>query len=517
MKKTSVKCYKVYISLIFLFGLYHNLLIAQDVYLHNASLQFLFEDSLYTTKNYHSVFKPMALSENAWLSKFPNSNDQRISLFSNGNENNYRMVISPCINAGVNFDNADQRLLYQFGEGAILDAKFGSSIGLEISGDLFEQSFSTANRYAIDTFRLVPGFNRVLSGNYQNTVFGTLNGFLYWKPMSLLTLRIGKDKEFWGDGYRSLYLSENAASFPFAQLSLKAWHIQYTYQFMLLQDVIPGFGSQRFDKYIVMHMLSYNLIPSLNVYAFEAVVWRSQDSTEYRGIEVNYLNPFLFIRPVEFSMGSPDNMVLGFGGRWEVVKHVQTYGQVIIDDFSTDVIEKTGWGSYVNKTGLQLGFKLFGGNSNRFHVFQMECNMVRPYVYSHDYSLENYGYLDRPIAHPSGANFKEIIAIYRQKFDNNWLLNIKLIGIQQGLDMDGKDDGSNIYISDDLHSANSGNYIGQGLLTDKFTGQINLSRFIVPSWRLSAGITVSDQLLKSNGKYTNTPMIGIGLKTLLYD
>lgn len=286
---------------------------------------------------------------------------------------------------------------------------------------------------------------------------------------------------------------------------------------MLLQDVIPGFGSQRFDKYIVMHMLSYNLIPSLNVYAFEAVVWRSQDSTEYRGIEVNYLNPFLFIRPVEFSMGSPDNMVLGFGGRWEVVKHVQTYGQVIIDDFSTDVIEKTGWGSYVNKTGLQLGFKLFGGNSNRFHVFQMECNMVRPYVYSHDYSLENYGYLDRPIAHPSGANFKEIIAIYRQKFDNNWLLNIKLIGIQQGLDMDGKDDGSNIYISDDLHSANSGNYIGQGLLTDKFTGQINLSRFIVPSWRLSAGITVSDQLLKSNGKYTNTPMIGIGLKTLLYD
>ncbi len=501
--------------LIFLVGICPYLK-AQTITLHHPELQFIFEDSLFQRPNYHSAFKPIEIPEDYFLTRFSSSN---VNIFQNTGkwQQSLYIQVTPIIDGTGNLYKEDHSLLYRFGQGLLISGQLKKKVGFEISAELIEQSFPSYKKYSIDSLDLIPGYNNVLHGNYQNALYTSINGFINWNIIPHLSIKAGKDKQFWGDGDRSLFLSENAASYPFVQINLNVWKIRYSYQLLFLQDLVLSEGSKRFDKYAAMHMLSYNISPKINLYAFETVIWRSQDSTFHRTIDVNYLNPFLLFRPVEWSIGSPDNVLLGFGGRWQINKQIHLYGQILIDDFSTTYISEYGWGWFGNKHAIQGGFKIYGNSNRHPSMFLMEYNIARPYTYSHNYSLENYGYLDRPLAHPYGANFKEILADYRLSFSKLWLLNSRLAWIRYGADPPGKDYGSNIYLSDNNNAGVSGNFVGQGILTDDFVQQLDISRLLIPSWRLSLGISISNLVQKTNIKTNYYPVIEIGLKTLLYE
>ncbi len=487
----------------------------QTITIHHPYLQFLFEDSLFQSGNYHSVFKPQEVSQRSLLDKFPDSKNS-IHYLPDINKVNKWLNISPVIDAEGAHNNTDHRMLYRLGQGVYIYGYFNQNIGYELSAELFERGFPSSARYSLDSLKLIPGYNRILTGKYPNISYASVNGFIKWNFIPHMSLKLGKDKQFLGDGDRSLLLSEYAASYPFVQLNLDIWRIKYSYQLMFLQDLVPGEGSNRFEKYTVMHTLDYNISRNFNIYAFEAVVWRERDSTFHRGIDVNYLDPFLVFYPVDWSIGSPDHKLIGLGSRWQVFKHLHLYGQLLLGDFSTTYIEKYGWGWYGNKHGIQGGFKIYRHNNNFTSLFQMEYNIVRPYTYSHYNVLDNYGYLNRPLAHPYGANFREILAVYRLSFPRWWMLNTRVYWTRYGADPPGKDYGSNIYISDDDNVGISGNFVGQGILTDDFVQQLDFSRMIVPSWRLRAGITFSNLIRRSQGQTTYAPVVEVGLKTLLY-
>ena len=55
-------------------------------------------------------------------------------------------------------------------------------------------------------------------------------------------------------------------------------------------------------KFSTIHHLSYNINEKLNIGFFEAIIW--EQDTFGRGFDVNYLNPIIFYRPVEFALGS---------------------------------------------------------------------------------------------------------------------------------------------------------------------------------------------------------------------
>jgi hypothetical protein len=57
-------------------------------------------------------------------------------------------------------------------------------------------------------------------------------------------------------------------------------------------------------KYSTMHYLSFAPGKRLNISLFESIIWQMADSTFQRGFDMNYLNPVLFYRPVEFTLGS---------------------------------------------------------------------------------------------------------------------------------------------------------------------------------------------------------------------
>ena len=45
-----------------------------------------------------------------------------------------------------------------------------------------------------------------------------------------------------------------------------------------------------------------------------------------------YLNPLIFLRPLEFALGSPDNAFIGITGKYKLYKNGFIYGQLGLDD-----------------------------------------------------------------------------------------------------------------------------------------------------------------------------------------
>ena len=79
-----------------------------------------------------------------------------------------------------------------------------------------------------------------------------------------------------------------------------------------------------------------------------------------RGFDVNYLNPIIFYRAIEFSTGSrAGNALIGLSGKYKVSNKVNVYGQLIIDEFSSKDIFG-GKKSWKNKkySLLQPGYVL---------------------------------------------------------------------------------------------------------------------------------------------------------------
>ena len=87
----------------------------------------------------------------------------------------------------------------------------------------------------------------------------------------------------------------------------------------------------------------------------ESVLFQPKDVSFKRGFEVEYLNPFVFFRPQEYSIGSTDNVFMAAQAAYRF-KNKCIYTQVTIDEFDfTQIKNRTRW--WANKYGIQLGIK----------------------------------------------------------------------------------------------------------------------------------------------------------------
>lgn len=210
------------------------------------------------------------------------------------------------------------------------------------------------------------------------------------------------------------------------------------------------------------------------------MVWQSRSNTGGLGFDANYLNPVVFYRPVEYSLGSPDNALLGASFRLKLAKNIQLYSQVIIDEFYLKFLkERKGW--WANKQGYQAGFKIFNLFTLKNLNLQGEANYVRPYTYSHGNSIQNYGHYNQPLAHPYGANFYEAIGMLNYQY-KRFFVATKAIYAKVGLDSSGVNYGQNIYASYITRPSDFGNYVGQGLTTKLLFVEGKLSWLINPEY-----------------------------------
>lgn len=265
-------------------------------------------------------------------------------------------------------------------------------------------------------------------------------GRISYSPNSIFNFQAGLDRNFVGEGNRSLLLSDFGKPYPFAQIRAKFWHVEYTTQYQFLRE--SSINQAAKSKFATSHYISWNILPNWNLGIFETVVFRPSDTLLQRGFDPEYLNPLIFYRPQEYAVGSSDNVLLGLSSslRWNKTVF---YSQFVLDEFLlSEILGRTGW--WGNKYGLQLGAKSFGKYQGLPLFWRVEANAVRPYTYSHINSAQNYGNRGLPLAHPYGANFLEVLAELKINY-KAFLFHFFVSGGVQGDNTNGFNYGGDIY------------------------------------------------------------------------
>ncbi len=303
---------------------------------------------------------------------------------------------------------------------------------------------------------------------------------LAYAPSEYFQFELGYGKNFFGQGYRSMFLSDVAYNYPFLKIETNVWKIKYVNLYSMLDGTNPvgRYPGSFQDKFSTTHYLSWAISPRFNIGFFETIIWQGQDTLSNRGFDPNYLNPIIFYRTVEFSLGSPDNAMLGLDLSFKATKKLLLYGQLLLDEFLLKEIKaRSGW--WANKWGTQIGFKAFDAFGQNGFRLQGEVNIARPFTYSHGSVLQNYGHYNQSLAHQLGTNFYEGLLIgYYEKGD--WYGEASFVYAAYGRDPDSLNLGGDMYKSYENPSKEYGNEIGQGIAThlyyQKLSGGLILNR-----------------------------------------
>jgi hypothetical protein len=410
---------------------------------------------LHHSKREHAVIQPLAFGTEQSFYSLSDSSAQADSL-------------------GVKFK---LRPLFQLGGGLAISREEAGPLAAGFSG--LDMELSSSRRWCLsagyvwaaqlglpylqqyaDSLHVLPswGFSRALGNQAQHTHVPFFRA--QYAAGKYFHFELGNGKNFWGNGYRSLILGDHVAPYPYFRVTTKVWKIKYTGLFLKLRDISenPVWRNAR-GKYAALHALSWNATKRLNLSFFEMVVWQDRDSLNQRNLDLHYLNPLIFYRPVEFAQGSADNVLIGGGFQFRAHKKVSLYGQFVLDEFLLKAIsERTGW--WANKYGGQLGLKWFDFLLPGLSL-QTEWNGVRPFTYSHGSPVQAWGHLNQPLAHPMGANFSEWVN-FLHFTSGKWVFRQQFTWALFGRDNVGENLGGNIFQSYASPTRSYGNIMFQG-------------------------------------------------------
>lgn len=402
--------------------------------------------------------------------------------------NNSQLFLSanPVIGATLISEQGNpDKMLFSNARGAEIRARILDKVGL--------YTFFTDNQEQVplhvgkwrDSFDAVPGadYFKIIGTNSYDYL--QARGYIDFAAVKdHINVTFGYDKHFIGDGMRSLFLSDFSAGATFLRLTTRVWKLNYQNLYLELRPQYSrGPDTRLTRKYATMHHLSINATNWLNIGIFEAVVFNRKDRYEF-----GYLNPIILYRQTERMMGSPDNVLIGLNFKAIALRHIQLYGQFILDEFTFSEL-KAGNGYWANKFGLQVGGKYFDAFTVKNLDLQGEVNLVRPYMYSHYDSNANYSHYNQPLAHPLGAGFLEFLGAIRYQPVKNLYVTARAMYYQQSTDTAGANFGGNIFKDYDTRASSYGVTLVNGVRAQCATATLNLSYEIRENLFIDAGAT----------------------------
>jgi hypothetical protein len=386
-------------------------------------------------------------------------------------EKDFFLVVNPVIQLQQSVENDNDQRIFLNSKGASLRGMIAHRVGFS--------AFLTDNQERAPLFvqdriiktQAVPGVGYYKIFKTTGTDYFDARGSINFTVAKFIDVQFGYDKNFIGNGYRSLFLSDFGNSYLFLKLNTRIWKINYQNLFM---ELVPQFVQTGQDnllpkKYSAMHHLSINATKWLNIGLFEAVIFGRQDHFEF-----SYLNPVIFLRSAERNNGSADNGIAGLDFKANIAKKLQLYGQWMLDEFLLKEV-KAGDGWWGNKFGVQLGAKYIDVFKIRNLDLQGEVNWVRPFSYSHYTPVSNYTHYNQPLAHPLGANFVEAVGIIRYQPHPKWTTSARLIAWTKGLDTAEVNFGGNIFKLNTTRTGDYGYTIPSGVPATGINGQLLVS------------------------------------------
>ncbi len=370
---------------------------------------------------------------------------------------------------------------------------------------------------------IIPG--RGIAKDFKTDAYDypVATGYLSYTPSTYFNFQLGQGKNFIGEGHRSLFLSDNASPHFYFKINTTIWKLKYTNIWMALKDVRPDVLNENKsykNKYMATHYLSYNVSKRLNIGFFESVIWDNAGD----GVNISYLNPIIFYQTLQFALGSrAGNALIGLSAKYKISDHINVYGQFIIDEFSSSDIF-SGDGSWKNKTGYQVGLKYYDAFGLKNLYLQTEYNRVRPYTYSHNTVVLNYGHNNQSMAHPFGASFSEWLMIGHYH-KGRIFGDIKFIVAKRGFEYNTPEDeafyGANIYGNEEDRAYETGNEVAQGNTTDFFFTELKLGYLFNPAtnFKVYGSVIYRDFNPKVNTETVfknQTTWFNLGIRTDLF-
>ena len=264
-------------------------------------------------------------------------------------------TLNPVFDLQIGKDNSD------------LDYTYNNTRGLQIQGALGNKfSFSTSfyesqgqfaeyvNNYARvpkandNAYGVVPGRGRAKQFKDTGFDYPVAEAYLSFTPNKFFNFQFGNGKNFIGDGYRSLFLSDVATPYPYLKISTSFWKIKYTNLWMWMADVREGASTDgsNLRKYVATHHLSWNITKRFNLGLFESVI--TNQNSYPNGFDISFFNPIIFYRAIEFSNSSESgNASIGLNMKYRIRDNIELYNQFLIDEMTTSrVFDGTGyWGN----------------------------------------------------------------------------------------------------------------------------------------------------------------------------
>jgi len=332
--------------------------------------------------------------------------------------------------------------------------RFSNLRGIEMYGEIDDKIYFYSNVYEnqgnfhrhierrISRYKAIPGYSffKPFTSKVSNLVgHDYANAKAYFGvPISKhINIEIGHGNHFIGHGYHSILMEDYSNNYFYLKLNTRIWKFHYQNLWAELAPIsTTSFGGDNLlpKKYMASHYLSFKPTKNIEIGLFETIIFSRLNNFEFQ-----YLNPVILYRTVEYYLNSPDNVMIGLNGKWNIKNKISLYGQFLADEFRFSEVRAGDqwWG---NKFGFQAGVfypDAFGVENLDVRI---EGNAVRPFTYTHkdtlgDFlqnSIANYSNYNQPMAHPLGANFQEILTLIRYQPTQNITISALLSFAQQG-------------------------------------------------------------------------------------
>ncbi len=335
--------------------------------------------------------------------------------------------------------------------------------GIRISGDLHKKLFFSSELYETqrvfpsyleafaDSFEVAPGLMRAKEFKEYGRDYATVYGTLVWMPVSSFQLWFARDKLHFGHGHRSMLLSENAPASTFVRTSInrKKWSYHFilaSLQNVSLQNIIDvpqsSMGGYQ-NKYANFSIISFNPIEQLEISLFESMIWAPHNQT-YNSLQWKHFNPVPFSRTAYYGMDNKNNTMAGLQLSMKLPYNLLIYGQYAIDETGN-----------LDKAAMQAGLGFEKKSGCRFIKTNIEYNSAGAYTFTHTDPLQSYSHYHHSLAHPLGANFREIL-LKTSVTDQRWAAYAMFSFVQGGVDTEFETTGQSIYADPAFANWNGG-------------------------------------------------------------
>ncbi|HUT98020.1 MAG TPA: capsule assembly Wzi family protein [bacterium] len=239
-------------------------------------------------------------------------------------------------------------------------------------------------------------------------------GYLRWTPTEWFSLSAGREPLQWGYSLGgSTLLSGKGPALDGFRYAFDFWNLRFSYFHAGMDSLVQGGVS--YNRYLVGHRLSWQIVPEVEVGLGEATVYGG----EGRSFSLAYLNPLTLHYLEQFSESvENDNpfWLMDFDAR--PIVGVRLWGQFMVDDFQYEndkeppeiaFLAGASWADPLGLVGFSLGVEYV-------RVWNWVYNVVPPY--------DRLLFLGRPLGFPRGNDTDRWSVLAAYSFGPDFSLDI---------------------------------------------------------------------------------------------